>query len=75
MLNFYFNQYDFFSYLKDGNWPPGVGGDGTITGTGNPVPENKVKTQSKFVLVKKFGILCILHESKIGNCVARRETV
>ncbi len=44
MLNFYFDQYDFFSYLKEGNWPDGTEGDGTITGTGNPVPENKVES-------------------------------
>ena len=41
MLNFYFNGYDFFQYLKDGKWPDGMEHDGTII-PGLPAVENEV---------------------------------
>ena len=43
MLNFYFNGYDFFQYLKDGKWPDGMEPNGTII-PGLPAVENEVST-------------------------------
>ena len=42
MVNFYWDEYDFFSYLKDGRWPDGWDPDTTII-IGLPVPENEVR--------------------------------